>query len=69
MCVWLVRAADPDATQKGKVHAWQNSWGLTTRTIGVMVLAHGDDTGLILPPRIAVQQVSTCAMSSASVDL
>uniref|UniRef100_A0A7S3L317 proline--tRNA ligase n=2 Tax=Amphora coffeiformis TaxID=265554 RepID=A0A7S3L317_9STRA len=33
--------------------AWQTSWGLTTRTIGVMVMVHGDDKGLVLPPRIA----------------
>lgn len=32
---------------------WQTSWGLTTRVIGVMVMVHGDDTGLIVPPRIA----------------
>lgn len=33
--------------------AWQTSWGLTTRTIGVMVMVHGDDVGLVLPPRVA----------------
>jgi len=37
--------------------AWQTSWGLTTRTIGVMVMVHGDDTGLVLPPRVAPLQV------------
>ncbi|KAN0014837.1 hypothetical protein ACTFIU_001156 [Dictyostelium citrinum] len=37
----------------GKSLAWQNSWGLTTRTIGVMVMVHGDDKGLVLPPRIS----------------
>lgn len=36
---------------------WQTSWGLTTRTIGVMVMVHGDDTGLVLPPRVAPLQV------------
>jgi prolyl-tRNA synthetase family I len=36
---------------------WQNSWGLTTRTIGVMVLMHGDDKGLVIPPRVAETQV------------
>ena len=36
---------------------WQTSWGLTTRTIGVMVMVHGDDQGLVLPPRIAPLQV------------
>lgn len=40
-----------------KEFAFQNSWGLTTRTIGVMVMVHGDDTGLILPPRVANYQV------------
>ena len=39
-----------------KAHVWQNSWGLTTRTIGVMVMVHGDDKGLILPPRVAPLQ-------------
>ena len=38
-------------------HVWQNSWGLTTRTIGVMVMVHGDDKGLVLPPAVAPQQV------------
>lgn len=43
--------------EKGETQiAWQTSWGLTTRTIGVMVMVHGDDTGLILPPRIAPLQ-------------
>eukprot|EP01113_Clastostelium_recurvatum_P049259 TRINITY_DN909_c0_g1_i1.p1 TRINITY_DN909_c0_g1~~TRINITY_DN909_c0_g1_i1.p1 ORF type:complete len:575 (-),score=190.47 TRINITY_DN909_c0_g1_i1:32-1717(-) len=37
--------------------AYQNSWGLTTRTIGVMVMVHGDDNGLMLPPRVAPIQV------------
>lgn len=36
---------------------WQTSWGLTTRSIGVMVMVHGDDTGLVLPPRMAPLQV------------
>jgi len=37
--------------------AWQNSWGLTTRSIGIMVMVHGDDKGLVLPPRVAPIQV------------
>jgi prolyl-tRNA synthetase len=36
---------------------WQTSWGLTTRTIGVMVMVHGDDKGLVIPPMIAPLQV------------
>lgn len=35
------------------LHVWQNSWGLSTRVIGVMVMIHGDDKGLVLPPRIS----------------
>jgi prolyl-tRNA synthetase len=41
----------------GKRFVWQNSWGITTRTIGVMVMVHGDEKGLVLPPRIAPVQV------------
>jgi prolyl-tRNA synthetase len=37
-------------------HVWQTSWGLSTRTIGAMVLMHGDDTGLVLPPTLAPTQ-------------
>ena len=40
-----------------KVFCWQNSWGITTRTIGVMVMSHSDDQGLVLPPRVASIQV------------
>lgn len=38
-------------------HAWQTSWGFTTRSIGGLTLAHGDDNGLRLPPKIAPIQV------------
>jgi len=34
-------------------HVWQTSWGVTTRMIGAVVMVHGDDKGLVLPPRIA----------------
>ncbi|XP_063159686.1 bifunctional glutamate/proline--tRNA ligase isoform X3 [Candoia aspera] len=40
-----------------KQFAYQNSWGLTTRTIGVMTMIHGDNMGLVLPPRVACFQV------------
>mmetsp|Transcript_38436 Transcript_38436/g.46356 ORF Transcript_38436/g.46356 Transcript_38436/m.46356 type:complete len:501 (+) Transcript_38436:50-1552(+) len=47
-----------ETKEKGEqAMVWQNSWGLTTRTIGVMVMVHGDDKGLVLPPRVAPQQV------------
>uniref|UniRef100_A0A6B2L1P8 proline--tRNA ligase n=1 Tax=Arcella intermedia TaxID=1963864 RepID=A0A6B2L1P8_9EUKA len=38
-------------------YAWQNSWGLTTRSIGIMIMTHGDNKGLVLPPRVAPIQV------------
>ncbi|XP_026442088.1 proline--tRNA ligase, cytoplasmic-like [Papaver somniferum] len=36
---------------------WQNSWAYSTRTIGVMVMVHGDDKELVLPPKVASVQV------------
>ena len=38
-------------------HVWQTSWGLSTRSIGGLIMAHGDDAGLRLPPNIAPIQV------------
>ena len=40
-----------------KEYVYQNSWGITTRTIGVMVMVHSDNNGLVLPPRVASIQV------------
>ncbi|HXI03530.1 MAG TPA: proline--tRNA ligase [Candidatus Saccharimonadales bacterium] len=37
-------------------HVWNTSWGVSTRLIGAVVMAHGDDNGLVLPPRIAPVQ-------------
>jgi prolyl-tRNA synthetase len=37
--------------------AWQTSWGVTTRLIGALIMAHGDDDGLRLPPRLSPVQV------------
>ncbi|ETO21588.1 prolyl-tRNA synthetase, partial [Reticulomyxa filosa] len=37
----------------------QNSWGFTTRSIGVMIMSHSDNKGLVLPPRVAQWQVTT----------
>jgi prolyl-tRNA synthetase len=36
---------------------WQTSWGLTTRSIGAMIMVHGDDKGMVAPPRVAETQV------------
>ena len=38
-------------------HVWGTSWGVTTRLVGGMIMVHGDDSGLILPPRVAPYQV------------
>jgi prolyl-tRNA synthetase len=40
-----------------QVHVWQTSWGASTRLIGALIMAHGDDLGLRLPPRLAPTQV------------
>ena len=37
--------------------AWQNTWAITTRMIGVMIMIHGDDHGLVLPPKLAQIQI------------
>ncbi|MBI4612216.1 MAG: proline--tRNA ligase, partial [Planctomycetes bacterium] len=34
-------------------HVWQTSWGVSTRLVGAVVMAHSDDRGLVLPPRLA----------------
>lgn len=38
-------------------YVWQNSWGFTTRSIGVAIMTHGDDIGMINPPNIALVQI------------
>src|SRR5256714_7024773 len=45
------------ARDKSVQHAWTTSWGVSTRMIGGVIMTHGDDGGLILPPRIAPYQV------------
>lgn len=44
--------------QEGKQQTiWPTSWGISTRLLGGLVMVHGDDKGLVIPPRIAKQQV------------
>jgi prolyl-tRNA synthetase len=45
------------ARDKSLQYAWTTSWGVSTRMIGAVIMTHGDDGGLILPPRIAPHQV------------
>jgi prolyl-tRNA synthetase len=42
---------------KSLQYAWTTSWGVSTRMIGGVIMTHGDDSGLILPPRVAPYQV------------
>jgi prolyl-tRNA synthetase len=46
--------ADKDNTLK---NVYQTSWGFTTRSIGALIMVHGDDRGLVLPPKVAPIQV------------
>jgi prolyl-tRNA synthetase len=46
------------ADKSGKLdHVWATSWGVSTRLMGALIMAHSDDDGLILPPRLAPFQV------------
>jgi len=38
-------------------YGWTTSWGMSTRLVGTVVMAHGDDNGVVLPPRIAPTQI------------
>lgn len=38
-------------------HVWQTSWAVSTRFVGGIIMTHGDDAGLMLPPKIAPIQV------------
>ena len=49
-----IQFTDKDNTLK---YAFQTSWGMTTRMIGAIIMVHGDNSGLVLPPRIAPVQV------------
>jgi prolyl-tRNA synthetase len=44
--------------KEGKLdHVWASSWGVSTRLIGALIMAHSDDSGLVLPPKLAPTQV------------
>jgi prolyl-tRNA synthetase len=52
--VFSVRFQD----QNGELqHVWQTSWGVSTRLVGALIMAHSDDSGLVLPPKLAPTQV------------
>ncbi len=49
-------------------HCWTTSWGLSTRFIGATIMVHGDDQGLILPPRLAPLQVVIVPIFKSEVE-
>ncbi|RDJ31344.1 MAG: proline--tRNA ligase [Crenarchaeota archaeon] len=49
-----VKFADKDNVEH---NAWQTSWGVSWRLIGAMIMTHGDDKGLVLPPKVAPIQI------------
>jgi prolyl-tRNA synthetase len=55
----FAQAFDVKYLDRGGVlqHCWTTSWGLSTRFIGAIIMVHGDDQGLVLPPKLAPYQV------------
>jgi len=49
-------------------YVWQTSWGISTRVIGALVMVHGDDKGLVLPPKITPVQVVIIPIPYKDVD-
>jgi prolyl-tRNA synthetase len=43
--------------QGAQQHCWTTSWGSSTRMVGGLIMAHGDDAGIVVPPRLAATQV------------
>ncbi len=42
-----------ETKEQGLEYGWQTSWGVSTRLIGALIMLHGDDSGLIIPPKVA----------------
>lgn len=52
-----ITVENPEGPDKPKIFTHQTSWGLSTRVIGVMVMIHSDNKGLVIPPRVSQYQV------------
>lgn len=52
-----ITVENPEGPEKPKIFTHQTSWGLSTRVIGVMVMIHSDNKGLVIPPRVSQYQV------------
>ncbi|PLB52590.1 class II aaRS and biotin synthetase [Aspergillus steynii IBT 23096] len=51
------RTVNPNEDASSGVHVWQNSWCFSNRALGIMLAIHGDDEGIVVPPRVAENQV------------
>ncbi|MFB5648630.1 MAG: proline--tRNA ligase, partial [Candidatus Nitrosomaritimum aestuariumsis] len=60
-----VKFADKDNIEH---FAWQTSWGVSWRLIGAMIMVHGDDQGLVLPPKVAPTQVVIVSIYNTEED-
>jgi prolyl-tRNA synthetase len=49
-------------------HVWQTSWGSSTRMVGGLIMAHGDDAGLQVPPRLAPTQVAMIVVKAEATE-
>jgi prolyl-tRNA synthetase len=67
----FAKAFDVKFTNKeGKIdHVWASSWGVSTRLMGALIMAHSDDAGLVLPPRLAPIQVVIVPIYKSEEDL
>ncbi|MHC5039158.1 MAG: proline--tRNA ligase [Planctomycetota bacterium] len=63
--VFNVQFQDRDGTLK---YVWQTSWGVSTRLVGALIMAHSDDTGLVLPPKVAPVQVVIVPIWKSATD-
>ncbi|MFD0941584.1 proline--tRNA ligase [Pedobacter boryungensis] len=67
----FAKAFDVKFTNKeGKLeHVWATSWGVSTRLMGALIMAHSDDAGLVLPPKLAPIQVVIVPIYKGEEDL
>ena len=49
-------------------YVWQTSWGVSTRLIGGLIMAHSDDEGLVLPPKLAPVQVAVLPIADRHLE-
>ena len=61
-----IQFTDKDNTLK---YAYQTSWGMTTRMIGAIIMVHGDNSGLVLPPKVAPVQVMVIPIQQKKEDV